>query len=125
MDMNARAEQNNASFVICLIFSSSVSGPSDRINLRSVTGALLSFDAINLKSSVRVVGRAFTSLCSTIFFILERKRNEFMTAGNSAITAMISDLPAMAIAPSIVPINNVPESPGNIPLRVPVVLVKS
>lgn len=114
MDMNDKAEQKIASFVICLIISSSVKGPSDNISLRSVTGALLSFDAINLKSSVRIVGRAFTSLCSTIFFILERKRNEFMTAGNNAITAMISELPAMDIAPSIVPINNVPESPGNI-----------
>jgi hypothetical protein len=37
-----------------------------------------------------------------------------MTAINNAITAMISELPAMDIAPSIVPINNVPESPGNI-----------
>lgn len=114
MDMNARAEEKIASFVTCLMISFSVDGPSANINLRSVTGALLSFDAINLKSSVNLVGRTFTSLCSTILFILERKRNEFMTAGNSAITAMISDLPAMAIAPSIVPINNVPESPGNI-----------
>ena len=112
--MKANAELKTASFVICLIISSSVKGPSDNISLRSVTGALLSFDAINLKSSVRIVGRAFTSLCSTVFFILGRQREEFMTAGNNAITAMISELPAMDIAPSIVPINNVPESPGNI-----------
>ena len=85
MDMNARTELKIASFLTCLIISFSVNGPSASINLSSVTGALLFFDAINLKSSVSIVGRAFTSLCSTILFILERKRNEFMTAGKSAI----------------------------------------
>ena len=45
---------------------------------------------------------------------LARKRNEFMTAGRSAMTPIISELPAIARAPYIAPNNNVPESPGNI-----------
>jgi enamine deaminase RidA (YjgF/YER057c/UK114 family) len=84
------------------------------MSLNNVTGAFRSVDAANLKSLVNTVGRDFTCLCSTTFFTLERNRNEFMTAGSNAITPIISELPAMAIAPYNAPSNNVPESPGNI-----------
>jgi hypothetical protein len=114
IEIRARNEENTASLNISRQISLSESGPSANINLNSVIGAFLSFDAINLKSSIRSVGRDFTFLCSTIFLTLARKRKEFITAGNKAITAINSELPAIAIDPYIAPINKVPESPGNI-----------
>jgi hypothetical protein len=114
MVINDKIEENTASLKICVPISFSVSGPSVNINLNSVDGALFSLEAISRKSFVSMVGRDFTSLCSTILLTLARKRNEFMTAGKRAITPMISDRPAIAKAPYSVPSNSVPESPGNI-----------
>src|ERR687898_300980 len=76
--------------------------------------AFLTLDADSLKSSVKDVGLAVISLCSTTLFTLERNRNELNIAGSNAIIAISSDLPVMAIAPYIAPNNKVPESPGNI-----------
>jgi hypothetical protein len=45
---------------------------------------------------------------------LLRNKNEFITDGSKAMTPIISELPAIARAPYIDPINKVPESPGNI-----------
>jgi hypothetical protein len=86
------------------------------MSLNRVTGALCSDEAANLKSSVNIVGRDLTSLCSTILLTLERNRKEFMTAGRRAMTPMISELPAIATDPYIAPSTRVPESPGNIRL---------
>ena len=112
--MNAKNELNIASLNIRQPISFSESGPSTKSSLTNVEGAFFSFDAASLKSSFNTTGLDFIFLCSTIFFTLARNRKEFITAGKMAITPIISELPAMAIAPYIAPINNVPESPGNI-----------
>ena len=91
---------------ILLIISCSDNGPLARISLTNVAGALLSLDAINRKSSHIVTGLVLTCLCSTIF-TLERNRKEFITAGRSAMTPIISEFPAINIPAYIDPNSNV------------------
>src|ERR671930_2253154 len=114
IEMNAKNELKITSLNILQPISFSESGPSTNSSLTNVAGAFFSFDAASLKSSFKTTGLDFTFLCSTIFFTLARNRKEFITAGKMVITPIISEFPAIAIAPYIVPINNVPESPGNI-----------
>lgn len=112
--MNAKTDENVPSIKIFVIISCSDIGPLARISLTSVAGALGSLDATNLKSSDIETGLVLTCLCSTIFFTLERNKNEFITAGKRAITPIISELPAMDKPAYIDPNNNVPESPRKI-----------
>lgn len=112
--MKASNDENVPNMKILLIISCSDNGPLARISLTNVAGALLSLDAINRKSSHIVTGLVLTCLCSTIFFTLERNRKEFITAGRSAITPIISEFPAINIPAYIDPNSNVPESPRNI-----------
>ena len=116
--MNASIEEKTAKMKILLTICPSDKGPLATMSLTKVDGAFLSREAISLKSSVRLVGLLLTSLCSTIFLTLDKNKNEFMTAGKSAITPIISDLPAIASAPYIAPRSKVPESPGKILLGI-------
>lgn len=112
--MNASTDENVPNIRILLIISFSDNGPLAKMSLTNVAGARLSLDAINLKSSLNITGLVLTCLCSTIFFTLERNKNEFITAGKSAITPIISEFPATNKAAYIDPNNSVPESPRNI-----------
>src|ERR1044072_9377997 len=114
MEISAKVDEKIPSLKIFLPKWSSETDPSTNSSRKSVMGAFLSLEAASLKSSVKNVGLAVISLCSTILFTLERKRNELNIAGNNAIIAISSDLPAIAIAPYIAPNNKVPESPGKI-----------
>src|SRR5215510_2015511 len=112
--MNANADENIANLNIFFIISYSESGSLASMIRTRVEGAFLSADALSLKSLSIVTGLLLISLCSTIFFTLERNKKEFITAGNNAMTPIISELPAIDSAPYIAPSNNVPESPGKI-----------
>ena len=112
--MNANTDENIANLNIFFIMSYSESGSLASIIRTSVEGAFLSDEALSLKSLSIVTGLVLISLCSTIFFTLERNKNEFITAGNNAITPIISELPAIDNAPYMEPNNKVPESPGKI-----------
>lgn len=112
--MNASMDENMANLNIFFIMSYSESGSLASIIRTSVEGAFLSADALSLKFLSIVTGLVLISLCSTIFFTLERNKNEFITAGNNAITPIISEFPAIDNAPYIDPNNKVPESPGKI-----------
>src|SRR3972149_3541791 len=85
----ARDAENNASLKITKTICFSVIGPAARMRRRSVIGASLSLVAMSLKSEVTVVG-FFICLCSTTRFTLDKNKNEFITAGKSAIAATIS-----------------------------------
>jgi len=114
IEINANTDENVANIRILVIISFSDNGPLARISLTSVAGALRSLDATNLKSSDIETGLVLTCLCSTIFFTLDRNKNEFITAGKSAMTPIISEFPATDMAAYIDPNNSVPESPRNI-----------
>lgn len=114
IEIKANIDENVANIKILVIISRSVNGPLARISLTSVAGALLSLDAFNRKSLHMVTGLVLISLCSTIFFTLERNKKEFITAGKRAITPIISEFPAINKLAYIDPNNNVPESPRKI-----------
>ncbi len=112
--MNAITDEKIAKMKILFTISASDNGPFATRRRTKVDGAVFSFEAIILKSSVKTVGLLISLLCSTIFFTLDRNRKEFITAGRSAIAPIISELPAIASAPYIAPRSKVPESPGKI-----------
>ena len=114
----AKIPENIVSLKITNPICFSVNGPAVRINLTKVIGAVLSFVAFSLKSSVCSTGFPLICLCSTTRFTLDKNKNELITAGRSAIAAIISTPPTIAITPYIAPNVNAPESPGKILLGI-------
>ena len=114
MDVNANTEEKIAKMKILLTIPASDNGPFATKRRTNVDGAVFSLEAFILKSSVNTVGLLLRFLCSTIFLTLDRNKNEFITAGRSAIAPIISEFPAIASAPYIAPRSKVPESPGKI-----------
>ena len=86
----AKTPEKIASLKIANPTCFSVNGPPASINRTKVTGAVLSLVAFNLKSSVCSTGLPLIWRCSTTRFTLDRNKNELITAGNSAMAAIIS-----------------------------------
>ena len=87
--MTAKTPENAVNFKTSLQICFSDNGFFAISSLTNVIGASFSSVDFSLKSSTCLVG-LLISLCSTIFFTLERNKNELITAGKIAIAAITS-----------------------------------